>query len=103
MSLGILEARIDHQRRDALALYLQYCTVPAPYSIYQDIFKLEPGYVLSLDVSGLAGRSVKAEPYWRFADAVRAGLATPIQSETEAVERRVISHQMQPISASASR
>ncbi|MFZ2739266.1 MAG: asparagine synthetase B, partial [Burkholderiaceae bacterium] len=32
--------------RDALALYLQHCAVPAPYSIYQDIFKLEPGCVL---------------------------------------------------------
>lgn len=71
--------------RDALALYLQNCAVPAPYSIYQDIFKLEPGCVLSLSATGLAGRTVAIEPFWRCTDAVSQGLATPIQSETEAV------------------
>jgi asparagine synthase (glutamine-hydrolysing) len=71
--------------RDALALYLQHCVVPAPYSIYQDIFKLEPGSVLSVSATGLAGKTVQIEPYWRFTDAVCQGLAAPIQSETEAV------------------
>jgi asparagine synthase (glutamine-hydrolysing) len=71
--------------RDALALYLQHCTVPAPYSIYQDIFKLEPGCVLSLDASNLASKAVHCEPYWRFTNAVRNGLEAPIQNETEAV------------------
>jgi asparagine synthase (glutamine-hydrolysing) len=71
--------------RDALALYLQHCTVPAPYSIYQDIFKLEPGCVLSLDASNLASKAVRSEPYWRFTDSVRNGLESPIQNETDAV------------------
>lgn len=71
--------------RDALALYLQHCVVPAPYSIYQDIFKLEPGYMLSLDSSNLASRTARPEPYWRVTDAVHQGLATPIESETVAV------------------
>ena len=71
--------------RDALALYLQHCAVPAPYSIYQDIFKLEPGCMLSLDASNLTGKAVRSEPYWRFTDTVRQGLAAQIQSETEAV------------------
>lgn len=71
--------------RDALALYLQHCAVPAPYSIYQDIFKLEPGCVLSLDASNLASKTAQSEPYWRFIDTVRQGLAAPIQSEVEAV------------------
>jgi len=71
--------------RDALALYLQHCAVPAPYSIYQDIFKLEPGCVLSLDASNLTSKAVQSEPYWRFTDAVRQGLAAPIQNEAEAV------------------
>ena len=71
--------------RDALALYLQHCAVPAPYSIYRDIFKLEPGCVLSLDASCLASKTVQSESYWRFTDAVRQGLAAPFQSEAEAV------------------
>ena len=71
--------------RDALALYLQHSAVPAPYSIYQNIFKLEPGCVLSVPVAGLASKAVQSEPYWRFTDVVRRGLAEPIQSETQAV------------------
>lgn len=71
--------------RDALALYLQHCAVPAPYSIYQDIFKLEPGCMLSLDASGLASKTLQVEPYWQFTNAVHQGLGNPIQSETEAV------------------
>ena len=33
--------------REALALYMRFTYVPAPYSIYQSIFKLEPGCVLT--------------------------------------------------------
>lgn len=71
--------------RDALAVYLQHCVVPAPYSIYQDIFKLEPGCVLSLDASNLVSKSLQSEPYWRLTDAVRRGLAAPFETEVEAV------------------
>jgi asparagine synthase (glutamine-hydrolysing) len=71
--------------RDVLALYLQHCVVPAPYSIYQDIFKIEPGYMLSLDASSLAKKAFNTEPYWVFADVVQKGLASPIRSETEAL------------------
>lgn len=71
--------------RDALALYMQFCTVPAPYSIYQDVFKLEPGCVLKLPASGLAEREVRIASYWSFADAARRGLAQPIADEGEAI------------------
>lgn len=71
--------------RDALALYLQHCAVPAPYSIYQDIFKLEPGSMLSLNAADLPGKAVRIEAYWCFTDAVKQGLAAPIQSEAEAL------------------
>ena len=35
--------------RDALALYMQFSNVPAPYSIYEDVFKLTPGCLLAFD------------------------------------------------------
>jgi asparagine synthase (glutamine-hydrolysing) len=35
--------------REALALYMRFTYVPAPYSIYQNIFKLEPGCILSIN------------------------------------------------------
>jgi asparagine synthase (glutamine-hydrolysing) len=34
--------------RNVLALYMRYCYVPSPYSIYQNIFKLEPGCLLTV-------------------------------------------------------
>uniref|UniRef100_UPI004056C566 asparagine synthase (glutamine-hydrolyzing) n=1 Tax=Candidatus Electrothrix sp. TaxID=2170559 RepID=UPI004056C566 len=37
--------------RDVLSLYLRYLYIPAPYSIYQDIYKLEPGCMLTLNSS----------------------------------------------------
>ena len=48
--------------RDALELYFQFCTVPAPYSIYQDISKLEPGHILVLKDEGFDHRAIKIEP-----------------------------------------
>jgi asparagine synthase (glutamine-hydrolysing) len=37
--------------REALALYMRFTYVPAPYSIYQNIYKLEPGCILSLNTN----------------------------------------------------
>lgn len=71
--------------RDVLALYMQHCVVPTPYSIYEDIFKLEPGSLLSLDTSAMAQKNVKVSPYWRFTDAVHRGLDAPIQSDNQAL------------------
>lgn len=71
--------------RDALALYLQYFTVPAPYSIYENINKLNPGSLLKLQINDLATRVVRVEPYWLMTDAVRQGQAHTIQSEHEAL------------------
>jgi len=71
--------------RAALALYMQHCTVPAPYSLYEDVFKLEPGCILTLQHSGLADRSVTIQPYWRLTDVVRQGQANAILHEAEAL------------------
>jgi asparagine synthase (glutamine-hydrolysing) len=37
--------------REALALYMRFTYVPAPFSIYQNIFKLEPGCMLSINTT----------------------------------------------------
>ena len=37
--------------REALALFMRFTYVPAPYSIYQNIFKLEPGCMLSINTN----------------------------------------------------
>lgn len=63
--------------RNALALQLRHNCVPAPYSIYQNISKLEPGCILRVWLDGR--HSTGPVPYWRFADAVEHGLANPFQ------------------------
>ena len=35
--------------RDALKQYFKYMYVPAPYSIFEGIYKLEPGCILSMN------------------------------------------------------
>src|SRR6266850_4196137 len=47
--------------RNSLALFLRFNYIPAPYSIYKDVFKLPPGHVLT--VSTPEERS-SPEPYW---------------------------------------
>ncbi|WP_135081421.1 asparagine synthase (glutamine-hydrolyzing) [Terasakiella sp. SH-1] len=38
--------------REAIAAYLRYTYVPAPYSVYNSIYKLEPGCILSSNLKG---------------------------------------------------
>jgi len=38
--------------RNVLSLYMQYMYVPSPYSIFKDVYKLDPGCILEIDDSG---------------------------------------------------
>ena len=72
--------------RGVLALFMQYSYVPAPYSIYENIFKLEPGSVLTITPDDITARARRVEPYWRYEDVALAGLADPILDEREGLE-----------------
>ncbi len=74
------EGRID---RDVLALYLRHNYVPSPHCIYQGLFKLKPGCVLTL-------RSPLDEPvqqaFWSAHEVATQGMLAPFQgSNDEAV------------------
>ncbi|HEX5184741.1 MAG TPA: asparagine synthase (glutamine-hydrolyzing) [Allosphingosinicella sp.] len=85
--------------RTALALYAARNYVPAPFSIYEGLYKLEPGCILTLPRASAAaprseppeeGRSdggVALRRYWSYRDVVRRGLADPVKDEEEALER----------------
>lgn len=77
--------RVD---RNALALLLRHNCVPAPYSIYKGITKLEPGHYVSLALHNLpAAKTATPLAYWRVNDAVESGIANPFQgTPTEAVD-----------------
>lgn len=62
--------------RGALALLLRYNYIPAPHSIYQGIFKLEPGHVVCIP-AGETTRDAQLEPYWTLREAVRSGMDHP--------------------------
>ncbi|QGM45235.1 asparagine synthase (glutamine-hydrolyzing) [Methylocystis heyeri] len=71
--------------RDALGLYLQYSVVPAPYSIYEGVFKLAPASLLTLRAEDLPDQRLQIEPYWNAAQTARQGLANPFRDENEAL------------------
>lgn len=74
-----LQGAID---RDALALFMRHNAVPAPYSIYQGIYKLPPGTWLTL---GPGDRSVRPRAYWSARAVAQAGLHSPfVGSDVEA-------------------
>jgi len=71
--------------RDALTLYVRYCYVPAPYSIYEGIYKLSPGTVLSWNGSHDRPAPV---PYWSAREVAERGAAAPfIGTESEAAKQ----------------
>jgi asparagine synthase (glutamine-hydrolysing) len=76
------QASID---RNALADYMRYAYVPAPYSIYQGIYQLPPGCILALD-------SVQGQPspaaYWSAAEIAHDGIRNRITgNDQEVVEQ----------------
>ena len=46
--------------RDAVDAYLRFTYIPAPWTIYEGVFKLLPGTYLRVGVGGVAG----PQPYW---------------------------------------
>jgi len=69
---------------DALALMLRFGYIPAPYSIYQGVYKLPPGTLLRIDMDGHIG---KPEPWWCFESVVQNGITTRLAlSDREALD-----------------
>lgn len=86
--------------RDSAAAFLRFSYVPAPHTIFQDVYKLEPGQLLTLDRDG----EPRLSKFWSMDEVARTGLAgratvrdeREVQGELEnllkdAVRRRMIS------------
>jgi asparagine synthase (glutamine-hydrolysing) len=82
---------------DALRLLTARNYIPAPFSIYRGIFKLEPASILAVAPGSAPRREppregpradgVSIARYWSYREVLRRGLADPIQSESEALDR----------------
>lgn len=83
--------------REALALYMRFTYVPAPHSIYQNIFKLEPGCMLTASGGVPVAHNAPLRPpatlggltlhrWWALADVVTAGAQNQITDEAQALQ-----------------
>jgi asparagine synthase (glutamine-hydrolysing) len=71
--------------RDALALYMRHNYVPSPHCIYEGLFKLQPGCILTLNSPR---DSDSPRRFWSANEVARQGTAAPFQgSDAEAVDR----------------
>src|SRR5436305_1707697 len=78
----MFEGRVD---RDALALYMRHNYVPAPYCIYEDLYKLPPASVLSLSSTE---DSPAISSFWSATQVAEEGLqAQLLCSDSEAISK----------------
>tara|TARA_X000000368_G_scaffold419069_1_gene422044 strand:+ start:16507 stop:18447 length:1941 start_codon:yes stop_codon:yes gene_type:complete len=71
--------------RDSLSLLMRHNTISSPYSIYEGIFKLAPGVILSLD---LKSKKTNQETFWTMKEVVQSAIDNPFQGcEQEALSK----------------
>ena len=66
--------------RNALCLFMRHSYIPAPYSIYDGIFKLEAGCLLTVS---LIDREPKVVRYWSAISVATKGVAAPFSGSAE--------------------
>ena len=71
--------------RNSLALLLRYNFIPAPFSIYKNVYKLPPGTILTMSSKKMsAGKPAEPLNYWTLNEVVAQGLTDPhLGSEEE--------------------
>ena len=72
--------------RRALSNYLHFMYVPAPQSIYVDIFKLEPGQYLEIESKDITSQTVKIKKYWSLEEEIKEAQLNLFTNESEALE-----------------
>jgi asparagine synthase (glutamine-hydrolysing) len=68
---------IPRIRPEAVASFLRHNYIPAPHTIYQDVYKLEPGTILTLPFGG----EPKIEKFWDARRVALAGLQNPLNGD----------------------
>ncbi|WP_419786670.1 asparagine synthase (glutamine-hydrolyzing) [Pseudodesulfovibrio sp.] len=66
--------------RDALCAYFRHCYIPAPSSIYKDVYKLQPGTIATF-AEGATAPSITT--YWSARDVWANGGCHPFQGDIE--------------------
>ncbi len=60
--------------RESIDLLLRYKSIPAPYSIYKNVKKLEPGKFITLRKTSNGIVSCELSSYWNLSDSVKKGM-----------------------------
>ncbi len=100
-AIAALEGFHNPINREVLGLYFIHGYLPAPYSVYEDIYKLEPGTILKVTLPFHSLKEVRQETYWSVKEAARKGQEDPFTGsskeaadELERLLKEAISEQM---------
>lgn len=72
-SISVLEGFDNPINTDVLDLYFVHGYIPAPYSIYQNIYKLEPGMIAKVKLPFNNLTNIKMETYWSMKEVAKKG------------------------------
>lgn len=72
-------------RADAVASFLRHNYIPAPNTVYQDVYKLEPGTILTLPFGG----EPRLEKFWDARQIALSGIRSPLQEDDRALTDRL--------------
>ena len=85
--------------RSSLALFLRFNSIPAPYSIYENIFKLEPGQIIKFNTDA---KKITRHSYWSTEEEFKkenlnkfSGTPSEAVNQLEIILSNAVSSQMQ--------
>lgn len=100
-ALTVIEGFKNPINTSVLDLYFVHGYIPAPYSIYEDIYKLEAGTILKIKLPFINLEHAETEPYWSVKETARKGQqnlfkgsAVEAADELERLLKESISEQM---------
>ncbi len=85
--------------RNSLAMFLRFNSIPAPFSIYENIYKLEPGQIIKIHSKS---KQIQKYSFWSFEEAYKKGAMNKFSgtskdavNQLESVLSDAVSSQMQ--------
>jgi asparagine synthase (glutamine-hydrolysing) len=66
--------------RNSLALFLRFNSIPAPHSIYQDIYKVEAGQIIQIQAGS---KQINKHNYWSVEEVYKKGSLSPFTGSSE--------------------
>ena len=69
--------------KEALSNFIKLSYIPTPQSIYKDIFKLEAGHFIKININNFSRSSVYNNPYWSIEESMASSSQKPYLTEEE--------------------